>query len=320
MANEDALDALGSELDRMRAGAGLSVTQLAKASGLSRNTVSAALNAQAGRKPPSTDTLTKIVRACGGDLERALLLHRAAKFHRRGGVNQAVALPVQSQWITTSDASEPLERFFNPLRQENLVRSVSWALRSTEPIRLDDHRLRPRRFPPGGGLYALYYAGDHEAYAQAASEGCETPLYVGSGSRGAHPHEYGLWRDLRNKVRLIDDSENLAVADFRVRFLLVEDIFVRPARELLIRDHMPLWNVTLTGFTSRSFSGDLRGRFLPWHGLHNPERVNAVDALTERTWREVREHFQRFGAGWREPEAWVDNAARWGDLSVVEGQ
>lgn len=66
------------------------------------------------------------------------------------------------------------DSIYDPLRRENLGRSVLWALTSREAVRLD----RIPRFN-GCGIYAIYYAGDHELYAPIASDRCEVPIYVG---------------------------------------------------------------------------------------------------------------------------------------------
>src|SRR5204863_1296709 len=53
----------------------------------------------------------------------------------------------------------------------------------------------------------------------------------------------------------VDAATNLHVEDFRVRYLVVEDIFIGMAEQLLIQQFRPLWNVHLSGF-----------------GLHDPGR------------------------------------------------
>ncbi len=140
---------------------------------------------------------------------------------------------------------------FNPLDRVELGRSVGRALLLSpcEP-------LPPGRFE-GAGIYAIYYQGGFDAYAQLALPNCAWPIYVGKAMPpGARKGLVGLdastgpklYQRLREHARSVGEAENLSGEDFRCRYLVVDDIWIPLAERLLIGHYRPLWNGVVDGF------------------------------------------------------------------------
>ncbi len=53
---------------------------------------------------------------------------------------------------------------------------------------------------------------------------------------------------LRKHARSIEQASNLELDDFRCRFLVLDDVWVRMAERMLISWYKPLWNVIVDGF------------------------------------------------------------------------
>ncbi|GAA2156180.1 hypothetical protein GCM10009760_56880 [Kitasatospora kazusensis] len=192
------------------------------------------------------------------------------------------------------------ESIYDPLRRENLGRSVLWALTSREAQRLD----QIPRFS-GCGIYAIYYAGDHELYAPIASDKFEVPIYVGkadpSGGRkgvtvGKAWEGNPLWSRLRKHAAKISETDDLNVEDFFARYLPADDLFTPMAERLMISDLRPVWNVALEGFgVNPQGSGRESTQLRPkWHEVHPgvewAKRMPAQPGGPEPLRQEVRDH------------------------------
>lgn len=151
------------------------------------------------------------------------------------------------------------DRPYNPLDRVNLARSVEITLlqRPCEQLPLAE----PFN---GAGLYAIYYTGDFRAYRPISADDCLVPIYVGKADppgarRGLVDPSVAAAPVLFNRIAdhawSVDMARNLDVADFKARYLVVEDIFIGMGEQLLIQQFRPLWNVHLSGF-----------------GLHDPGR------------------------------------------------
>ncbi|MFJ8040292.1 Eco29kI family restriction endonuclease [Kitasatospora sp. NPDC096147] len=197
------------------------------------------------------------------------------------------------------------EIIYDPLRRENIGRSVLWALTSRDAVQLD----RVPRFN-GCGIYALYYAGDHELYGPISSDQFEVPIYVGKadpsgGRKGVTVGEAWegnpLWSRLGNHSRKIDKASDLNVQDFFARYLPADDLFTPMAERLMIRDLRPVWNVVLEGFgVNRQGSGREGKQLRPkWHEVHTG--VDWADGMTaqpggpEPLRQQVRAHLELYG-------------------------
>lgn len=163
---------------------------------------------------------------------------------------------------------------YDPLRRENLGKSVLWALVSSKPVPLG-------QIPDfgGSGIYAIYYAGPNPLYARISDNACDTPIYVGkadpAGSRKGQNVD-AAWegtklRDrLRQHGRKIDKADDLDLDHFLARYLPADDLFTPIAERLMISGLQPVWNVALEGFGVNQQGGGREGAQLrpKWHEVH----------------------------------------------------
>lgn len=165
---------------------------------------------------------------------------------------------------------------YNPLAMENLAHSIVTRMMETEPTPLDD----VPRFN-GAGVYAIYYRGAFPAYedlALANEDAWEVAIYVGKavpkgGRRGLEVAEHTTTRALADRIRQHANSvraaSNLEIADFVVRWLVVEDIWIPLGESALIRRHRPVWNALVDGFGNHDpGKGRVAGKRPRWDTLH----------------------------------------------------
>ncbi|MFH8366606.1 Eco29kI family restriction endonuclease [Streptomyces sp. NPDC018031] len=322
MAERDHLEELAGALAQALTLADLGIARAAKKSALSTNTVSAAVNAKRGRPVPSQRTVMRIAQACGADPGPLLTLREKARFQNRLADPADLPAPSGPDWLLTADATEPPERHFNPLRRENLVRSVASALRTVEPVPLTG-----LRGFDGVGVYALYYVGPHELYRPVSQTSCETPVYVSRSEYGGDRYGRGvvdrrnnpLWQRLTVHRRTLERCADLAPEDFRVRYLLTDDLFIAGAEQLTISDFLPVWNVVLTGFGVHA-GGSRRDRVPPWHVVHQGalrSRVTDTPQNTAELSERARRHLAIHGSR-RRPERPEVRAASQGYVTGPE--
>jgi hypothetical protein len=144
----------------------------------------------------------------------------------------------------------------------------------------------------GAGVYAIYYRGSFKPYGPLASQNqqdCRAPIYVGKaipkGGRkgGLSVEKPGSGTSLSSRLRkhadTITSTKTLDIADFRFRFLVLDDIWIPLGENILIETFKPLWNIAVDGF---GINDPGRGRLAqarsPWDVLH-PGRDYA-DRLT----------------------------------------
>ncbi|MFJ2090818.1 Eco29kI family restriction endonuclease [Streptomyces sp. NPDC087901] len=165
------------------------------------------------------------------------------------------------------------EKIYDPLRRENLGRSVLWALTSGDPVRMD----QVQSFK-GCGIYAMYYTGDHELYAPISGS-FEVPIYVGKsdppgGRKGVTVAEAWegtpLWERVSVHRRKLTKAADLRLEDFHIRYLTADDLFTPMAERLMIRDLRPVWNVILEGFGVNQQGGPREAEQMrpKWHEVH----------------------------------------------------
>jgi len=172
---------------------------------------------------------------------------------------------------------------YNPLDLEALGQSLLRHL-ERQPL----HPLGAVERFSGSGVYALYYQGDGDPYGPIGRFNrpiCKLPIYIGRakdpGSRtGFDPLKQIDSPLLRERVqqhkKSIGSTENLQVADFAARLLVVMPIWIPLAEAMAIRRYRPLWNSQLQGFgihaPGSGRSGQKRSQ---WDELH-PGRVFAA--------------------------------------------
>lgn len=159
---------------------------------------------------------------------------------------------------------------YNPLDKHHLGESITDAL-----LRSDAEPLGDIDSFNGAGIYAIYYSGHFDGYGPIAERNrdgrFELPIYVGKAvPPGARKGNFGLDADpgtaeysrLRQHAKSVDEAENLILADFQCRFLVVDDIWIPLAESLLIATFAPIWNKLIDGF----------GNHDPGSGRYNQER------------------------------------------------
>lgn len=169
------------------------------------------------------------------------------------------------------------EETYNPLHKKNLGVSVADALLSR-----DISALPPDDSFIGAGIYAIYYTGSHPAYTKIANENrderYETPIYVGKAvPAGARKGGFGLdadpgivlYKRLNEHAKSIEQAENLELADFECRYLVVDDIWIPLGESLLIENFSPAWNQIIDGFGNHDpGSGRYNQKRSYWDALH----------------------------------------------------
>ena len=161
---------------------------------------------------------------------------------------------------------------YNPLDKLNLGKSVVEALLETTAVGLEDVSAFA-----GAGIYAIYYHGLFEPYQPIATNDA-SPIYVGkavpSGSRkGASLTTSSTGKWLFSRISEHRDSinaaQNLAVSDFIVRYLVVDDIWIPLGESLLISTFNPVWNQLIDGFGNHDpGAGRYNGLRPLWDVLH----------------------------------------------------
>lgn len=183
---------------------------------------------------------------------------------------------------------------FDPLAVENI--GVTLAV---ELLEQQLYPLPPEEKLPGAGVYALYYSGNHPAYTQFVSMdnrrgGWKYPVYIGSAVRenakqGFNPrptNQARLWNRLKNHADSISEVEaagldrHFRLADFRCRFLMLNDAYITLAESVLIATFRPAWNGM--GFGSKVVGGRrMTGQPSLWDSLH-PGRGGRPAGTAER--------------------------------------
>lgn len=215
----------------------------------------------------------------------------------------------------THDSLDPIidpRSTFDPSVPETAGRLVALALLAQDRVALD--RIAKSY---GSGVYALYYTGDHPAYAEVT--GTETPIYVGkadpesptaSTPRQQGTRLFGRLKDHRKMIRNVSQyaTDNdlphlLRVEDFECRRLVCATNAQLVAEARLIRMFVPIWNKEAKIFWGISKHGDSpatrSNKRSPWDVMH-PGRAwatgNALeDKMTpDEITRHIKEHFQKY--------------------------
>ncbi|WP_419949837.1 Eco29kI family restriction endonuclease [Candidatus Palauibacter sp.] len=168
---------------------------------------------------------------------------------------------------------------YDPLDYGNLTVNLVRELMSRPAARLP----LPDRFP-GPGVYALFYDGDYGPYATVRSADATQPIYVGKavppGARTGRsaPDESAptLHRRIAEHLRSLEAAENLNLADFTCRHLVVVPLWITMAERFLIERYQPCWNVCIEGF----------GLHDPGSGRHASQRSWWDTLHPGRTWAE----------------------------------
>lgn len=203
-------------------------------------------------------------------------------------------------------ATEP----YNPLDKLSLARSIEAEIltRSVSPL----GEMRPL---VGAGVYVIYYRGDFAAYAPlcaANKDDWRLPIYVGKaipsgGRKGGLAHASAaigaaLESRLRKHAASIRAVSNLDVAHFMVRHIVLDDIWIPLAENMLIETFKPLWNVTVEGFgINDPGKGRAQQRRSSWDVLHPgrlyAERLTGGGADVSVILQRITDHFALRNSG-----------------------
>jgi hypothetical protein len=129
----------------------------------------------------------------------------------------------------------------------------------------------------GGGVYALYYRGDHPAYQSIS--GRPIPIYVGKADpseiQAQSPEGQGvkLWHRLsKDHLKNLRLSENLKESEFDCRYLVTISGYQSAAEAFLIETFKPIWNNEVKicfGFGKHGDKATTRANTRsPWDTLH----------------------------------------------------
>lgn len=170
----------------------------------------------------------------------------------------------------------PIFEPFNPLDKKHLGESAAYALLESEI-----YDLPPEPFV-AAGVYALYYIGDFEPYAELAAVNKNgqfaCPIYVGKavpegarkGGQGSNVDPgQALYKRLNDHAKSIAAAENLDLKDFKCQFLSVDDIWIPLTESLMIERFKPVWNCVLDGFGNHDpGKGRYKGKKPFWDCIH----------------------------------------------------
>jgi hypothetical protein len=195
---------------------------------------------------------------------------------------------------------------FNPLERINLAKSIE-----REMLAQECQPLPPGTFG-GAGIYAIYYLGSFPAYQPISTGSCEFPIYVGKASpsgsqRGGFldaPAGRALANRLREHASSIEQADNLDLADFRCRYLVVEDIWIPLGESLMISHFEPVWNMIVEGFGKHaSGAGRAAGRRSMWDTIHPGRPWALAEQPRAETAEEILVEITAFFAQKTPPEA-----------------
>lgn len=141
----------------------------------------------------------------------------------------------------------------------------------------------------GAGVYVIYYTGPFAAYAPISAanqdDKFEKPIYIGKaipkgGRKGGLTMDASMGRALGDRLRQhatsIEEAQNLELADFYVRHLVVDDIWIPLGENMLIETFRPIWNVVIDGFGNKDPGNRRAGQYKSsWDVIH-PGRKFAV--------------------------------------------
>ena len=193
---------------------------------------------------------------------------------------------------------------YNPLDKLNLAKSIEFELLMKPPDALGsvDHIV-------GAGVYVIYYRGGFPSYlpiTEANRENFTAPIYVGKaipkgGRKGGLTRDASKGRALAERLRQhgvsIEEADNLDLADFFVRHLVVDDVWIPLGENILIETFKPVWNRAIDGFGNK-VPGQRRSsqHKSPWDVLH-PGRKSAATGDSGITREFLRERVEDYFAG-----------------------
>ncbi len=162
---------------------------------------------------------------------------------------------------------------FNPLDKSNLAESIAKALLSSEFLPLPPNKFK------GAGIYMIFYSGDFELYRPIVEKENKAVMYVGSavpvGARKGLVdldvlNSDKLYSRLKKHSKSIKLSNNLSIADFSCKYLVIDDIWIPLAERLIIQKFRPVWNHPIDGFGNNAPGAERASSKLSnWDTIHS---------------------------------------------------
>lgn len=196
---------------------------------------------------------------------------------------------------------------YNPLEKQNLGRSVAATLLDS-PVR----QLGDTNSLVGAGVYVIYYTGNFAPYAPLAKLNVEgafrQPIYIGKaipkgGRKGGLTEDTSssgtaLRMRLNQHAKSIEESENLDLADFHYRALVVDDIWIPLGENMLIEMFTPVWNRVIDGFGNKDPGNRRAMQYVsPWDVMHPGRKFAAKLASGSISTTILLERLSAFFAG-----------------------
>ena len=220
----------------------------------------------------------------------------------RGKVNGAVLRDIRSTLRRLHRLHDQLDSVWQPVgRIELFAPATIGRLIGRELVSVARIPLGQVENFYGAGVYAIYYTGDHPAYAAIKETNC--PIYVGKGdSKYLHaqtPRDQGrgIFLRLRKHRSNIELATDLDIDDFDCRYLATESGWQMTAESFLITLYRPVWNKEIKVCQGFGKHGDIaRTELSKWDVLHTgrkwassqkARRGYTIESVT----RDIEEHF-----------------------------
>lgn len=163
----------------------------------------------------------------------------------------------------------------------------------------------------GAGIYAIYYSGRFAPYAairgDITSKLFERAIYVGKaipkgGRKGGLTKSLAQGTALRDRLKQhatsVVEANNLDLADFWVRHLVVDDIWIPLGENMLIETLQPIWNRAIDGFGNKDPGRRRKTQYRsPWDVLHPGRSFVKKLAESPRTQKVLEERVSDYLAG-----------------------
>ena len=149
----------------------------------------------------------------------------------------------------------------------------------------------------GCGVYVLFYRGDLDFYKNLI-DNPDKPIYVGkavpkgwrSGRTSTDKTSTNLWKRIKEHSNSISQAQNLSVADFECKYIILDIDLIVFTEAKLIRTYKPLWNCNICGFGNHNpGTNRLNQAKSDWDVLHpgrtfaeNMKGGNSEEIITNR--------------------------------------
>ena len=169
-------------------------------------------------------------------------------------------------------------RAYNPLSVDELGRNAARALMAYPTATLP-----PDESFDGAGVYTIHYRGAFPAYVGKAD-----PQGKRQGRDAIRQTAPVLHRRISEHAGSIQSAENLALDDFRCRWLVLDPVWISLTEQVLIAEYRPIWNVVVDGFghhdQGKTRRSQKRSRWDTLHpgrqwAAHSQDNANSADAI-----------------------------------------